>query len=134
MGAELRLLVRLLGEFAGWVRHPLWAFSTVIAPATIVRGELRTESTGGTALSAVIDHIRKTRPSKALVITDGFVEQCHVGRLACHIEALIPSNGTPDTLEASGIPVTRLPASAAPGVGACRTEGVTSFFAAFFKL
>ena len=109
MGAELQLFVRLLGEFAGWVRHPLWAFSTVIAPATIVGGELRTATTGGTALSAVIDHIRKTRPSKALIVTDGFVERCPIGRLACHIEALIPANGTPDVLEAAGIPVTRLP-------------------------
>ena len=55
MNAELQLLVLLLAEFGAWIRKPLWAFSTIVVPATIIRGELQTNSTGGTALSAVLD-------------------------------------------------------------------------------
>jgi hypothetical protein len=111
MNAELQLLVLLLAEFGAWIRKPLWAFSTIVVPATIIRGELQTNSTGGTALSVVLDHIRQTRPKKALVITDGFVESPDGPTIkSCSIEALIPASGTPDVLKEYGIPVSALAA------------------------
>jgi hypothetical protein len=109
MNAELQLLVLLLAEFGAWIRRPLWAFSTIVVPATIVRGRLQTNTTGGTALSVVLEHIRKTRPKKALVITDGFVERPDGFTIkSCNIEALIPATGTPDVLKEYGIPVNTL--------------------------
>lgn len=60
-------------------------------------------------LSVVLDHIRKTRPKKALVITDGFVERPDGSALiACNIEAIIPATGTPEVLKEYGIPVNTL--------------------------
>jgi hypothetical protein len=109
MNAELRLLVSLLAEFIPWIRTPLWAFSTVVSPARIVQGALQTHSTGGTALACVFEHLGKTRPVKALLITDGFVEQDAVASFPCQIEALIPHNGTPDVLQKYGFPVHQLP-------------------------
>jgi hypothetical protein len=109
MNTELQLLVLLLAEFGAWIRRPLWAFSTIVVPATIVRGRLQTNTTGGTALSVVLEHIRKTRPKKALVITDGFVERPDGFTIkSCNIEALIPATGTPDVLKEYGIPVNTL--------------------------
>lgn len=106
MNAELQLLVPLLAEFGTWIRKPLWAFSTIVVPATIVRGRLHTNSTGGTAISAVLEHIRQTRPKKALIITDGFVESPNGSVIgSCHIEALIPASGSPNRLKEYGIPV-----------------------------
>jgi hypothetical protein len=105
MNVELQLLVPLLAEFGTWIRKPLWAFSTIVVPATIVRGRLHTNSTGGTAISAVLEHIRQTRPKKALIITDGFVESPNGSVIgSCHIEALIPASGSPERLKEYGIP------------------------------
>ncbi|MEI6493079.1 MAG: hypothetical protein WCO94_11070 [Verrucomicrobiota bacterium] len=111
MNTELLLLVLLLAEFWAWIRKPLWAFSTIVVPAKIIRGELQTNSTGGTALSVVLEHIRQTRPKKAFVITDSFVEPPADAGLSikpCNIEALIPASGTPDVLKEYGIPVSVL--------------------------
>jgi hypothetical protein len=111
MSFFLDALVGLLGSFYGYIRRPLWAFSTSVQPAVIVEGRLSTKTGGGTSLACVRDHILKTRPTKALIVTDGFVESD--GRDftgAGEIEALIPHNGHPDVLKnIYGIPVTMLP-------------------------
>lgn len=112
MGHMIRPLVCLLGEFGEHIRRPLWGFSTEVREATIVRGELITRSTGGTRLGCVYEHLRKTRPRKALIITDGYVEgDTDQKPDQCHIEAIIPHDG--HELILSGvhdIPVTRLSA------------------------
>jgi hypothetical protein len=112
MGGTLRHLVRLLAGFGGHIKRPLWAFSTEVCAAEIRSGELLTRTTGGTRLACVYDHLRKTRPKRALVITDGYVEdEAPTSRPMCHIEAIIPRDGYEDILSlAHGIPVTRLPA------------------------
>lgn len=96
MNSFLDALVALLAGFSSHIRQPLWAFSTEVHPARIVGGELQTNSTGGTRLSCVYQHIRQTRPEKALIITDGFVEDSSAGaypRELCSIEAIIPHDG-----------------------------------------
>lgn len=111
MGKVLGPLVTLLASFGGHIRRPLWAFSTEVSEAVIFQGELRTRTTGGTRLGCVYDHLKKTRPERALVITDGYVEDGRPrDRTACAIEAIIPHDGHDSVLALThGIPVTRLP-------------------------
>lgn len=114
MNSELEALVELLAGLISHIKTPLWAFSTEVEPATIRGGRLQTRSTGGTSLSSVVRHIAATRPQKALIITDGFVEEVEavlLGRIADQqIEALVSASGTSSVLEQNGIRVTRLPA------------------------
>ena len=112
MNTFLDALIALLAGFNSHIRQPLWAFSTEVHPARIVAGELQTSTTGGTMLGCVYQHIRQTRPEKALIVTDGFVEDSSAGakpRELCTIEALIPHDGY-DTILVNQhkIPTTRL--------------------------
>jgi hypothetical protein len=112
MNTFLDALIALLAGFSSHIRQPLWAFSTEVHPARIVAGELQTSTTGGTMLGCVYQHIRQTRPEKALIVTDGFVEDSSAGakpRELCAIEALIPHDGY-DTILVNQhkIPTTRL--------------------------
>ena len=43
-------------------------------PAVIERGQLRTSTTGGTSMQCVLEHVARTRPDAAIVVTDGFIE------------------------------------------------------------
>lgn len=108
MNTFLDDLVRLLAEFQTHIRKPLWAFSTRVYPARIIKGKLDTNTTGGTSLACVFEHIQKTAPKKALIVTDGFVEYCRQ-RPTCQVEAIIPHDGDLKVLKKIGIPVTRLP-------------------------
>jgi hypothetical protein len=102
-------LIGLLQEHAAWIRPPLLAFSTVVAPAVLRHGKLATESTGGTALSSVYAHLARTRPARALVITDGYVEP-GLPPPPVPLTALLTPDGFPHLLTAAGIPVHTLPA------------------------
>jgi hypothetical protein len=67
---------------------------------------------GGTELGCVMAHINKTKPQKALIITDGYVERPDkkgwLG-ISCVIEAIVSHDGTEKILERNyHIPVTRL--------------------------
>lgn len=108
MDPFLEALVTLLAVFSKHIRKPLWAFSTKVCPARIIQGRLDTQTTGGTSLACVFEHIRKTAPRKALIVTDGFVEYCPQ-RPACEVEAIIPHDGSIDVLKRTGLLVTRLP-------------------------
>jgi len=112
MNSFLDALIALLSGFSSHIRQPLWAFSTQVHPARIVGGELQTSTTGGTMLGCVYQHIRQTRPAKALIVTDGFVDDSSAGacpRELCTIEAIIPHDGH-DTILVNQhkIPTTRL--------------------------
>jgi hypothetical protein len=112
MNPFLDALIALLSGFSSHIRQPLWAFSTQVHPARIVGGELQTSTTGGTMLGCVYQHIRQTRPAKALIVTDGFVEDSSAGacpKELCTIEAIIPHDGH-DTILVNQhkIPTTRL--------------------------
>ena len=112
MNSFLDALIALLSGFSSHIRQPLWAFSTQVQPARIVAGELQTSTTGGTMLGCVYQHIRQTRPAKALIVTDGFVDDSSAGacpREFCTIEAIIPHDGHDAILvNQHKIPTTRL--------------------------
>jgi hypothetical protein len=75
MNAEMPLIVGLLGQLSRHIRRPFWAFSDTVVPATIVNGQLRAATSGGTSMTCVLEHLVKTRPDspRATVTTTGSV-------------------------------------------------------------
>ena len=113
MNAEMPLVIGLLNRLRRHIRMPFLAFSTVVAPAHIANGALRTDTTGGTSLSCVLEHIAKTRPESAVIVTDGYIESIPralvglTGRTRIH--ALVTRDGSPLELNRAGLPYTQLP-------------------------
>jgi hypothetical protein len=106
-------IVCMLAEFMPYIRMPFWAFSTKVVPATIRDGVLSTRTTGGTRMGEVYAHIASTRPEKALIVTDGFIENVPFDQRkligSTIVEALIPEKGCDKVLKRMGIHVTVLP-------------------------
>lgn len=110
MNGVLDYLIRLLAGFGSYIRSPLWAFSTIVEEAKILNGRLVAKTTGGTRLGCVYEHLLKTSPPRALVISDGYVEGKKPQITSpCKLEALIPHDGHELIFtQIHGIPVTRL--------------------------
>jgi hypothetical protein len=111
MSGELKAMVALLYRFERHLRRPFWAFANTVEPAQLKSGRLVTRSTGGTSVSCVLNHLRRFRPAKALIITDGFVEKLRSDDYTVSgtkIEVLLTSKGTEDVLRPSRWPIHRL--------------------------
>ena len=112
MNAEMPLIVALLGHLSSWIRRPFWAFSTEVVPAVIERGVLRAGTSGGTSLECVLQHVAKTRPACAVIVTDGYVETIAKRRVAAlghtRLHAIVTRDGNPALLKAAGIPYSQL--------------------------
>jgi hypothetical protein len=112
MNAEMPLIIALLGRLSRVIRRPFWAFSDVVAPARITRGQLETETTGGTSMRCVLEHLARTRPAKAVVVTDGHIERldrAEMGHVqATRLHAIVTRDGNPQLLRQAGINYTQL--------------------------
>jgi len=112
MNAEMPLIVALLGQLSSWIRRPLWAFSTEVVPAVIERGVLRAGTSGGTSLACVLEHVAKTRPACAVIVTDGYIEAIAKRQVAAlghtRLHAVVTRDGNPAPLRAAGIPYSQL--------------------------
>jgi hypothetical protein len=112
MNAEMPLIVALLGRLSEWIRRPFWAFSTEVVPAVIEGGALRAGTSGGTSLLCVLDHVARTRPPSAVIVTDGYVEAIPKKRVAAlagtRLHAIVTRDGNPAPLRAAGIPYSQL--------------------------
>ncbi|HQR54007.1 MAG TPA: hypothetical protein PLZ79_12110 [Burkholderiales bacterium] len=112
MNAEMPLIVALLGQLSSWIRRPFWAFSTDVVPAVIEGGVLKAGTSGGTSLACVLEHVAKTRPACAVIVTDGYVEAIAKRRVAAlgrtRLHAVVTRDGNPATLRAAGIPYSQL--------------------------
>jgi hypothetical protein len=112
MNAEMPLIVALLGRLASWIRRPFWAFSTEVVPAVIERGALKAGTSGGTSLECALQHIAQTRPSCAVIVTDGYIETIprkRVARLgATRLHAIVTRDGNPAMLRSAGIAYSQL--------------------------
>lgn len=75
MSAEMPQIISLLGRLSRHIRRPFWAFSTMVAPAVIEGGQLKTSTSGGTSMGCVLEHLAKTKPESAVVVTDGYIER-----------------------------------------------------------
>jgi hypothetical protein len=112
MNAEMPLVVALLGQLSAWIRRPFWAFSTEVVPAVIERGQLRAGTSGGTSLGCVLEHVARTRPAAAVIVTDGYVEKIprkQVAKLAAtRLHAIVTRDGNAAALERAGIAYSQL--------------------------
>ena len=75
-GPDMQAVIALLARLSRYIRRPFWAFSDVVVPAVIESGGLlKTRTTGGTSMTCVLEHVAKTRPEAAVVLTDGYIER-----------------------------------------------------------
>lgn len=112
MCVEMPLIVALLARLGKYIRRPFWAFSDVVAPAVIKDNHLHADTTGGTSISCVLEHVATTRPDSAVIVTDGYIEEVDrtlVKRTAgTRLHAIVTRDGSPHLLAAAGIPYTQL--------------------------
>ncbi len=109
MNAEMPLVIALLARVSRWIRRPFWAFSDVVAPAVIERGQLKAQTTGGTSMCCVLEHVVRTRPASAVVLTDGYIESLdrktvQAALAGTRLAALVTRDGNPAQLKRAGIP------------------------------
>lgn len=115
MNNELSALVGLLNRLKRFIRLPFWAFSDEVVPAVIEQGRLITDTSGGTSMNAVLEHVVQTRPGKAVVITDGYIESCdpvlltRMARQDQRLFAIVSRDGSTGKLDEAGIPARQLP-------------------------
>jgi hypothetical protein len=112
MYAEMPLIIGLLIRLGGYIRRPFWAFSDVVAPASIRDNQLVADTTGGTTMSCVLEHLVQTRPPAAVVITDGYIEPLD-RRLVrrtnkTRLHAIVTRDGSSQWLRNAGISYTQL--------------------------
>jgi hypothetical protein len=113
MNAEMGLVIGLLNRLRRFIRMPFWAFSNQVCPAHIEGGVLKTSTTGGTSLTCVLEHITRTRPESAVIVTDGYIEEIPralvLQTTSTRVHTLLTRDGSPLELERAGIPYTQLP-------------------------
>ena len=106
-------LVDILIRHSSSLRHPFWAFSDTVEPACIRNGKLRTRTSGGTRMTAVLEHFLQSNAPRAVIITDGICERIaqtlasRLPRGSC--AALLLPKGTTQFLAAAGVPCFKLP-------------------------
>ena len=85
---------------------------TVDVLADLARHEVSPDPAEWTSMDAVLKHIAETRPGKAVVITDGYIDECDPDLLtavrAQDIRAIISREGSPAELDRAGIPYSQL--------------------------
>jgi len=112
MYAEMPLLIALLQRLHRHIRKPLWAFSTEVARARIEKGQLIADTTGGTSMSCVLDHVALTQPPSAVVITDGYIEPLLPEVLrsvaGTRLHVIVTRDGSTGLLEDADIPFSQL--------------------------
>lgn len=113
MDAELEALSSLLYSLRSDIRLPLFAFSDQIAVATFKDGKLQTRTSGGTDINSVFKHIQSNKIERALIITDGYIDQPNPALIKDldkkHIHFLITNQGGTQVVENSGFPYRLLP-------------------------
>ena len=112
MNAEMPLIVKLLGRLARYVQRPFWAFSNEVAPAVIKNGRLVADTTGGTSMACVLEHIAHTCPPAAVVVTDGYIEELSSKLIRSirptRLHAIVTRDGDSRLLGQARIPFTQL--------------------------
>ena len=112
MNHAMPLIIGLLNRLGRHIRRPFWAFSDEVAPAVIEKGNLKTSTTGGTSMACVLEHVAKTRPYAAIIITDGYIEALDrrlvVKAAGTRLHVLVTRDGNPNLIQRAGLPYTQL--------------------------
>lgn len=113
MDGELDALSALLHQLREWIRLPLLAFSNSVSVARFKNGKLCFDTTGGTSISCVFNHIRRNRIQKAMIITDGFLgkmpEEMTAGIKKDNIHFLLTSQHSETDIADAGFSYRALP-------------------------
>jgi predicted metal-dependent peptidase len=112
MSEEIDELISLLYHFRTYIKMPLLVFSNEVAPARFKDGKLEYESTGGTSIGPVFDHLRQNNIKKSLIVSDGYVEKIDDFMLRNlrreNINVLVSANGNPQKFMEMKIPYLQL--------------------------
>lgn len=112
MNQAMPLIIGLLNRLGRHIRRPFWAFSNEVAPAVIEKGNLKTSTTGGTSMACVLEHVAKTRPDAAIIITDGYIEALDrrlvVKAAGTRLHVLVTRDGNPNLIKRAGLSYTQL--------------------------
>ena len=112
MNHAMPLIIGLLNRLGRHIRRPFWAFSNEVTPAVIEKGNLKTSTTGGTSMACVLEHVAKTRPDAAIIITDGYIEALDrrlvVKAAGTRLHVLVTRDGNPNLIKRAGLPYTQL--------------------------
>jgi len=112
MSSEIDELISLLYHFRTYIKMPLWVFSNEVLEARFCDGKLKYESTVGTSIEPVFDHLRKNKIKKSLIVSDGYVEKIDDFMLRDlrreDIIVLISANGNPKKFMDLEIPCSQL--------------------------
>ena len=112
MNEEIEGLILLLYHFRSYIKMPLMVFSNQVAEARFKNGKLEYESTGGTSISPVFEHLQKNKIRKCLIVTDGYVENIHDEMLdglnRDNIRVLVSANGNPEQFSKMRLPYYQL--------------------------
>ena len=107
MAQEIENLVSLLYGFRKQIKNPLWVFSNVVEKATFKDGNLNFNTTSGTSLECVFEHIRKYRITKCIIVTDGYVDTITDAMLSKinkdNIRFIISAHGSCSTVSEAGM-------------------------------
>ncbi len=111
---ELPALAGAVVSLRRFIQPVVFAFSTVIVPTTLEALRAgQVDTTGGTSIACVSQHIHETRPRAAVVVTDGYVGAVpdeHVA--ACrraHLQVVLTPDGTRSNLEDVALRIHQLP-------------------------
>jgi predicted metal-dependent peptidase len=112
MSNEIDALISLLYHFRSYIKMPLWVFSDDVVEARFKDGKLEYESTGGTSIGPVFNHLRKNKIGKSLIVSDGYVETMTDLMLKDlrreNINVLVSANGNPQKFMDVKIPYLQL--------------------------
>ena len=112
MNAEMPQIIALLGRLSRHIRRPFWAFSTMVAAAVIEGGQLKTDTSGGTSMGCVLEHLAATKPASAVVVTDGYIERLDPALVkrafATRVHVILTRDGSAAELHRAGLAYTQL--------------------------
>ena len=112
MNVEIGRLVNLLYHFKKFLKRPLWVFSNDVKEAFFIGNTLEYDTSHGTQIAPVFDHMRAKKITKALIVTDGYVdgitEEMLEGIERSKIQVLLSADGNPQEFEDALIGYKRL--------------------------
>ena len=112
MENEINRLVNVLFHFKRFIKRPLWVFSDEVKEAFFINERLEYDTSYGTCIEPVFEHIRLNKIRKALIVTDGYVDAINdemlQGLNRSAIQVLLSADGNPTQFENNNIPYTRL--------------------------
>lgn len=113
MDNELQGIISVLIHLKKYIRTPVYTFSNGVLEAEIKNNKLIYETSYGTSIIPVFEHIKKNNFKKALIVTDGYTEKFQkenmLGIAANSIKVLLTPGGNPATFEDKEIEYHYLP-------------------------